>query len=217
MKPRKFSYVDVATVAVLVAAIVVVSRPDSALRAPVEGRISDFRMRLRIDDAWNMQVQTSTPLYAGEASAQVIEFSDYECPFCRALNPSVDSALLAGIKVAYLHYPIASHPNAKRAALLAICARQFNKFGEVHDYLMTSSAWQQDSNWSALPELAGLYADSRFELCLTDQATVATLERHKSLGDGLRIQGTPTLVSQSAFFSRVVSAHDIQGMARQRR
>jgi protein-disulfide isomerase len=70
------------------------------------------------------------------AKVKIVEFSDFECPFCKSAHPTVKSLLQKyGDKVSleYRYYPLSFHPNADRAAQAAQCALEQNKFWELHD------------------------------------------------------------------------------------
>ncbi|MFA9289162.1 MAG: DsbA family protein [Weeksellaceae bacterium] len=79
----------------------------------------------------------------GPANAKVtiVEFSDFECPFCQRAFPTVEQILEAypnDVKLAYKHLPLSNiHPNAQRAAEATMCADKQDKFWEMHDKLFT--------------------------------------------------------------------------------
>ncbi|HLD24557.1 MAG TPA: thioredoxin domain-containing protein [Patescibacteria group bacterium] len=87
----------------------------------------------------------------GKAGAPVtiIEFSDFQCPFCGRANPTVKQVLKEyGDKVilAYKHFPLVSiHPRAQKAAEASECAKDQGKFWEFHDQL-----FDNQTDWSSL-------------------------------------------------------------------
>ena len=84
----------------------------------------------------------------GSASAKVvlIEFSDYQCPYCASYStevlPQVADQFIATGKVRYVFrdFPLTMHPNAARAAEAAHCAGAQGKFWEMHDLLFKNAA-----------------------------------------------------------------------------
>lgn len=87
----------------------------------------------------------------GPADAQVtvVEFSDFECPACRAVYPSVkqlQEQYPTQVRVVYRHFPLNSiHPYAQVSAQAAVAAGEFNKFWEMHDVL-----FERQDQWSTL-------------------------------------------------------------------
>lgn len=82
-------------------------------------------------------------------SVTIVEYSDFQCPFCQRAVPTMDQILLEyqeKVQLVYKHYPIlSSHPNAQLASEASECAREQNKFWEYHDTLFTNQ-----SQWAPL-------------------------------------------------------------------
>lgn len=79
----------------------------------------------------------------GQASAQVkiVEYSDFECPFCGKANATVEQLRKDygdKISIEYRHFPLGFHANAQKAAEAAECAGEQSKFWEMHDLLFAS-------------------------------------------------------------------------------
>jgi protein-disulfide isomerase len=85
------------------------------------------------------------------AVVTVVEYSDFQCPFCSRAKPTVEQVLKeydGKVRVAYKHLPLVQlHPNAEKAAEAAECARDQGKFWEMHDALFDKQA-----EWSSLPQ-----------------------------------------------------------------
>lgn len=83
------------------------------------------------------------------APVTIIEFSDFQCPFCSRANPTVKQVLESyGDKVvlSYKHFPLVSiHPRAQKSAEAAECAKDQGKFWEFHDQL-----FDNQTDWSSL-------------------------------------------------------------------
>lgn len=97
------------------------------------------------------QVSVGTSSIQGKAGAPVtiVEFSDFQCPFCSRALPTVKQVLKEyGDKVvlAYKHFPLVSiHPRAQKAAEAAECAKDQGKFWEFHDQL-----FENQTDWSSI-------------------------------------------------------------------
>ncbi len=83
------------------------------------------------------------------AKITIVEFSDFQCPFCEKVFPTVEQVLKeynGKIKLVYRHYPLVTiHPRAQIAAEAAECAKDQGKFWEFHDQLFA-----QQADWSSL-------------------------------------------------------------------
>ena len=87
------------------------------------------------------------------ARVVVIEYSDFQCPFCRRWYddtlPEVRDLVGTDVAIAFLHFPLVQiHPNAAGAHLAAECAGEQGKFWEMHDLL-----FERQDEWAALPNV----------------------------------------------------------------
>jgi protein-disulfide isomerase len=146
-------------------------------------------------------VPTSDP-FRGPAMAPVVltEFSDFQCPSCRAVEPVLTQVLAAyptQVKLVYLSYPLPMHQFAEQAAVAALCANEQGKFWEYHDRL-----FDQQPEWSAGTDVRpffhgyavalGLDHD-RFDTCVASGRMLPALRADIGRGTALKIEGTPTL------------------------
>jgi len=83
------------------------------------------------------------------AKVTIVEFSDFQCPACRAAQPLVEKVMADHpneVRLIFRHYPLtAIHKNAQLSAQAAEASRSFNKFWEMHDLLFA-----EQSQWSEL-------------------------------------------------------------------
>lgn len=166
----------------------------------------DFARALKRE--WPTLASSGARLDSGAGEVALVEFSDYQCPFCRLANYAVDSAITAvGLTVAYHHYPLKSiHSQAEGAARAAICAENQGHFREMHHYLMTTNTWYTDSNWVAAATAAQVEDLPKFSSCLADSATARRLTADIALGDALHLTGTPMFLSRDSLLAGVRSA-----------
>lgn len=129
------------------------------------------------------------------AALWLIEFGDYECPFCRRSHPALQNLIAAnpGLTVGYRHYPLNDiHPVADAAARAAICAEFQGRFPEIHSLLLTTTDWADAKDWARLAERVGISDLAEFRRCLTSEAVVQRLEEDRALAEALGVTGTPT-------------------------
>ncbi len=142
---------------------------------------------------------TAAGHWVGDSNATVtiVEFADFECPFCRQFHEAfVRAKAVVGHDVAlvYIHFPIGGHRFAVPAARAAECAAQQGMFGPFHDALYA----RQDSlglkMWSAYAAEAHLPDTAAFARCSQRSDEVASVSRGKAVGDSLGVRGTPTVL-----------------------
>ncbi len=212
----RLSVLDVVTAIVLIIAVFLFVRPGSALHASVS-RWRDLRDTQRAAERnWRELAAVATPLYAGEGEPELIEFSDYECPFCRSASPAIDSAVAAGVRVSLVHLPLRIHASARPAALAAICAERVGRFAEAHRFFMTTTAWRTDTAWARLPGFTELAEMPAFSGCLTDPEAEARLQQHLGLAHVLQIDATPRFVSRSAVLTEPPTMANLIALSRRK-
>ena len=130
------------------------------------------------------------------APVTLIEFSDYECPFCKRhfdqVYPEIKKDYIdtGKVKLVYRDYPLDFHPNAQKAAEASECAHAQGKFWEMHDKLFENQASLSIDNYKTWAKDLGLDT-AKFNDCL-DKGTYAD-EVKKDLADGQAagVSGTP--------------------------
>lgn len=140
-----------------------------------------------------------------DAPVTVVEFSDFECPFCRSGAEIVREVLAKhpdDVRVVFKNFPIditcndavqrQLHPFACRAAALARCAGQSNPdlFWRTHDLLFQATELSEDL-LSRLPAELSL-PKAKLESCAAAPATLAKVKEDVALGRNLGVTGTPT-------------------------
>ena len=135
----------------------------------------------------------SRPARGGKkAAVTIVEFSDYECPFCKRAEESVEKVLGTygdQVRFVYRDYPLPFHANARPAAEAAHCANAQDKFWEYHTKLMTS----QDLSTTALQGLAGEVGLDRakFDDCVAKRQFKDEVEKDIADASKVGINGTP--------------------------
>ncbi len=131
-----------------------------------------------------------------DAPVVIVEFSDYQCPFCKRWRMQVYDRLFETfgdkVRLVYRDFPLESlHPEAVPAAVAANCAGEQGKYWEYHDKLFLGGRPLGEETYRAYAEELGLDMDA-FEACLASEEQ--RQEVLKDLEDGLRlgVRGTPT-------------------------
>jgi protein-disulfide isomerase len=131
------------------------------------------------------------------APVTIVEFSDFECPFCRTFAtrtfPKVQESYIASGRVsfAFRHLPLEFHASAWRAATIAGCAWRRDRFWDIHDGFYRATA----SLSAEIPRLAGsilAMSPETLDRCTADAASLVDADIR--LAGLLGIDGTPTFI-----------------------
>lgn len=204
---------DLLTLLILASAMALAWQPGSAIRRRADAWVTLRRIDGALASAWTELTSVATPLGPAAAAPAVIEFSDYECTFCRAAAPSVDSATKAGLAIAVVHSPSPARPSARLAALLALCAEEQGILPAIHMRLMTSEEWRKANSIMELARvLDGARADA-LATCTEREDVRLRLERHIRVARRLQIPGTPLFVGRQGALRDAPSVASLRKLA----
>lgn len=160
-------------------------------------------IRVIIREEWTAIASASSRPYVSDDRATLVEFADYQCPYCRLASAALDSAAAVGrISLTYRHLPLRDiHPAAEGAARSAICAEAQGHFRSMHHYLMTNSEWQHDTGWVAVARTVGNLDTLLFAQCLRSSTTDRRLAEDEEFAKQLHVMGTPSFFSRSGRYS----------------
>ena len=130
----------------------------------------------------------------GQSAITIIEYSDFQCPFCQravATVRQIEQAYGGRVTVVYKHFPLESiHPDALNAAIAAECVREIDGEAAFWTYHDTLFANQQALDAASLKRYA---ADVRgFDTCFDGKETEDTVREHLSEGTQRGVRGTPS-------------------------
>ena len=145
-----------------------------------------------------MDVSVDDDPALGEANAPVtiIEFSDYQCPFCGKFFTETEGQLrkeyveTGKVKLVYRDFPLEFHPEAEPAALAADCANEQGKFWEYHDLLFTNQAELSDANYKKWAADLGLDT-TKFNTCYKKLKYLDEVKKDMADGQKYGVSGTP--------------------------
>jgi protein-disulfide isomerase len=124
----------------------------------------------------------------------IVQFSEFECPFCKKAKPSIDKLMKNHgdeIRLVHKHLPLHFHKEAKPAARAAIAAQQQGQFWKMYDLLFDHQAkLGQDGLYEKLAEKADLNL-SQFREALQSSETDDKLARDRKLAEQAGVKGTP--------------------------
>jgi protein-disulfide isomerase len=129
-----------------------------------------------------------------DAPVTLTEFSDYECPYCKRAEPTVDAILARypeRVRLEYRHLPLPFHPHARGAAEAAVCAEAQGRFWEYHALVFQSQGQLSAEVLAGYADDLGLDREA-FEACLTSTSTRQRIEQDIAVAQAAGATGTPT-------------------------
>ena len=129
------------------------------------------------------------------APITIVEFSDFQCPYCGAAHPELSRMLreLDGqVKLVFKHFPLSAHTRALYAARAAEAAAKQGKFWEMHDVLFEHQRELEDADLQRYAQMIGLDMD-RFAADVAAPETEQRVLKDRKEGEAFKLEGTPSI------------------------
>jgi protein-disulfide isomerase len=153
-----------------------------------------------------VEVSVADAPVRGPATAPVtiIEFSDYHCPFCKRVEPTLKQLLEkypGKVRLAYRDFPLDSlHPQARKASEAARCAGDQKRYWEFHDALYAGDANASAPTLRTMAEQVGLDV-AAFERCVVAGTHQEAVQKDVEEGRRAGVTGTPAFFVNGRFLS----------------
>ena len=138
-----------------------------------------------------------------KAPVMIVEFSDYQCPYCHNVEPTVAQVLAKygdKVSLSYRDFPLTQiHSQAMISAVASRCALEQGKFWEYHDQLFTASKLEKDDLIGYARDLK--LDDKQFGSCLTGEKYKADIEKDLQEGRKAGVNGTPGFFINGVFLN----------------
>ncbi len=156
----------------------------------------------------------------GSESAPVtmIEFSDFQCPYCANLSKTLHQVLDdfgKDVRLVYRQFPLSQiHPNAQLAAEASLCAAEQGHFWEMHDLMFKDQKQLTEEYLKADAARLNLDAEG-FNQCLNSHRYVANIREDVREGSSLGVSGTPAIFINGRMLSGAQSYDEIAKVIRE--
>ena len=204
--------------------------PDEArerLRLDLENqaRMKHYRAGLeRLRQKWTITLNLVEPALARELDGggspalgavkppvTIVEFSDFECRFCRDVQATLKQVLESyahDVRLVFKHLPLEGHRNALPAARAAYCAGEQDRFWQFHDALFAAGSLSPGV-FDRIAEEIGLGLP-RFKACLSSEQSRAAVIRDMETARSFRIDSTPSFLINGKLIKGALSFADFQ-------
>jgi protein-disulfide isomerase len=148
-----------------------------------------------LDDPVTIPTAGSPVRGSADAAVTLVEFSDFQCPYCLVAVAKLNAVLEAypgKIKLIFKQFPLDMHSQAALAAAAAIAAHQQGRFWPMHDALFAHRNGLSRPLILSLARTVGLDV-RRFEADLDSAETKKTVARDVEDGDRAGVEGTPSV------------------------
>jgi protein-disulfide isomerase len=128
-----------------------------------------------------------------DAPVTIIEFSDFQCPYCKRAEPIINEVREKygdKVKLVYMDFPLSFHEHAMGAATAARCAADQGKFWEYHDQLFENQSKLDPNDLKATAKKVGL-DETKFDQCLASDKVKDEINADVEQGHNLGVDGTP--------------------------
>ena len=209
--------------------------PDEArerLRLDLENqeRMKHYRAGLdALRKKWTVTINFAAPRFVTElddgvspakgaikAAVTIVEFSDFECPYCRGVQPTLKQVLesYAGqVRLVFKHLPLEGHRNSLPAARAAYCAAEQDRFWQFHDALFAA----KELSPAVFTQIAGEFGLGlqKFQACVDSEQSRAAIVKDLDAARQLGVESTPSFIVNGKLIRGALSFADFQKLIEQ--
>lgn len=159
----------------------------------------------RPDPSRRYSINTQGAPAKGNAKAKlaIVEFSDFQCPFCRRVNPTlaqIEKEYGDKVRIVFKHLPLEMHPKAPAAHAAAEAAHQQDKFWEMHDLIFNNQESMSPEKYVEYAQRLGLDVE-RFKRDVASAQVKARIDADQQEAGRLGVTGTPSFFVNGRFLS----------------
>ena len=132
---------------------------------------------------------------ASEPLVTIVEFSDFECPYCQKMTESMHKLLEDypnDVKVVFKQFPLSFHKNAKLAAQASVASNKLGKGWEMHDKLFANNKALTREDIEKYASEVGISDIEQFKKLLDDPATIKQVDDDIAFAKNFAVRSTPT-------------------------
>ena len=188
--------------------------PEQALEAANTSRFGANHVQQVLDEPVKIDVAGSPVTGAANAPITIVEFSDFQCPYCIQAVPEIEALLKVypkQVKLIFKQFPLEIHSDAYRAATAALAAQKQNKFWEMHYALF---AHHEDLSMAGILKAAQeIKLDiPRMQKDMESKEIHDTIEKDLVEGGKAGVEGTPTIFINGQRYNGRIELTSLRGL-----
>lgn len=158
--------------------------------------IAQIRAEIEMESkVWDIPVGKSAVLGNANAPITIVEFSEFQCPYCSRIAPYLDTLMRKypdKIRMIYKHFPLSFHKDAPAAAAASMAAQAQGKFWEFRFALASKFKELNAETFIAVAKQVGVKDLEKFKKDMVlDAAKQARIDEEIKIGQEVGVQGTP--------------------------
>ena len=169
---------------------------DDWVRLPSSGDSSDSEAAHK-SNSQDSQPAADHPQRGGDnAAVTIVEYSDYQCPYCRQVESSLRRVMKKygdRVRLVYMDFPLGFHQHAMDAAIAARCADEQGQFWSYHDALIENPSGLSTTSLKVTAAQLGLDPVS-FDACLDGRKYERAVVADRTQGERIGAHGTPYFI-----------------------
>ena len=148
---------------------------------------------------------------ANKPAVTIVEFSDFECPYCKAVQRTLQRVLesyTGQVRIVFKHLPLEGHRNSLPAARAAYCAGEQDRFWQFHDALFAAA----ELSPALLSQIAGELGLGvpKFQACVNSQQSLTGVVRDLETARLFGVESTPSFIVNGKVIKGALSFADFQ-------
>jgi protein-disulfide isomerase len=189
-----------------IAGYITQQRGQGAMRAYYDKLRSDAKVEVLLP-TWSpprVNVAATGPSKGvSDAKVTIVEFSDFECPFCTRAEDTVKQVMQkyeGKVRLVYRDFPLPFHPNAAKAAEAARCAGDQGKYWEMHEKLFANQKALEPAALKGYAKDLGI-DQGKFDKCLDSGEKAKLVADDRKAGEDAGVSGTPAFFINGVLIS----------------
>ena len=172
-----------------------------------------------LSSAFPVLGSVSSNLDTGKTSLTVVEFADYQCPYCAHVHDSLKAFVKRSprsVRYYFANFPLTSiHPYAYRAALASACAANQGQLLPIMDELYGHQAAIGHSSWDEIASRAKIADATAFAECMREEQPRARIEESIRIAKLVGVGGTPSFAVNGVLLGAVRTVRDLEARVSQ--
>lgn len=178
------------------------------VRQELTGQQPSSEPNVREVENWERLLSEARVLGRQDAALKVIEFADYQCPFCAQAETSLNrlrQRYPGSVSIFFFHRPLERlHSHAFEAAMAAECAGAQGRFRAFHEALLAHQDSIGEWSWGRYGRVADVRNLEALGTCVTSGQFREEVDQDIRLADSLGVRSTPTFIVAGRLFSGAV-------------